>query len=107
MTKVNNFQTQQAMSLADHTQEVFDNLPEVAGEHDFKVLGNLITITFIQKFQVTISVSLSDTPESIHQKFVDGVTAHYAEQEAIEIYELDNYEHASVTQGYAFDSLTC
>ena len=107
MTKVNNFQTQQAMSLAEHTQEVFENLPEVAGEHDFKVLGNLITITFIQGFQVTVSVSLTDTPDSVHQRFVDGVTAYYDEQEAVERYDRENYEHSSVTQGYAFDSLTC
>lgn len=107
MTKVNNFQAEQALRLAEHTQEVFDNLPVLEGEKDFKVLGNLITIDFIQGFPITIPVSITDTTETVHQKFIEGVDAYYEEQEAIEKYDRDNYEHASVTQGYSFDSLTC
>jgi|GEM_PF-3846694 len=102
--------TQQEISLADYTQQIFEQMPEVAGnEKDYKVSGNMITIIFGSEygdFKLSILVTKEDTSESIHQRFVQLLTDHINDQQDFDQWANDNYEHASHTQGYAFDSLT-
>jgi hypothetical protein len=109
MTKVEKNGLGQALRLADHTEEIFSNLPEIAGEHDYKVLGNLITITFLNgsgQFKVTVRVEMNDTVESVYSKFVEGVSDHYDQEESAERWERENWESDFETQGQPFDSLT-
>lgn len=98
------------ISLADFTQNLFDEMPEVSGnEKDYKVSGNMITIKFGSNegdFKLSVLAGFDDTSESIHQRFVQLLTNHYDDLDQMERWSADNYEHASHTQGYSFDSLT-
>jgi hypothetical protein len=98
------------ISLADYTQQIFEEMPEVAGnEKDYNVSGNLITITFGSEygdFKLSVLVSFEDNAQSLHERFTALLTDHLNDIESFERWEADNYEHASHTQGYAFDLLT-
>jgi hypothetical protein len=102
--------TCQSVSLSEFTMDLFLELPEVAGnEKDYRVVGNLITITFGSEygdFKLSVAVSFDDTPKSIHERFVQLLSDHIGEIRAMEEWDADNYEHPIHTQGRAFDRLT-
>jgi len=106
MTKVNN--SLQALSLADHAQEIYENLV-LSYESDSLISVNLITVTVETEdkpFKICAVVTLSDTVETVKDRLDAEFNAVYDEIQDIEKWHADNYEHASVTQGYSFDSLT-
>lgn len=108
MTKVQNFETQ-ALSLADFTQELYENL-ELPYEKDSIVRGNLISVTVDTEhgdFKMSVAVQFDDTVDSLKERFDALLSEEYDIIERYEKWSADNYEHASVTQGRAFDSLTC
>lgn len=108
MTKVQNFEPQ-ALSLADFTQELYENL-ELPYEKDSIVRGNLITVTVDTEhgdFKMSVAVQFDDTVESLKERFDALLAQEYDIIEKYQQWEDDNFEHASVTQGCAFDSLTC
>lgn len=108
MTKVQ-ISNQQALSLADFTQELYESLA-LPYEKDSIVRGNLITVivdTEHGDFKMSVAVQFDDTVESLKEKFDALLSEEYDIIERYETWAADNYEHASVTQGRAFDSLTC
>ena len=97
------------MSLADFTQELYESL-ELPYEKDSIVRGNLITVivdTEHGDFKMSVAVQFDDTVESLKERFDALLREEYDIIESYEKLSVDNYEHASVTQGRAFDSLTC
>lgn len=111
MTKVQQSPIHNGQSLAEFTNELFQRLPTVSdNEKDYRVFGNLITIVFDSNegaFPISVNVTFEDTPTSVHERFVAQLKDHYEYLNDVARYEFENYEHASVTQGRAFDSLTC
>ncbi|GGH42699.1 hypothetical protein GCM10007423_39520 [Dyadobacter endophyticus] len=108
MTKVNNF-TSQALSLADFTQDLYECL-ELPYEKDSIVRGNLITVTVETEhgdFKMSVAVRFDDTVESLKERFDALLAQEYDIIDSYQKWEADNYEHALVIQGRAFDSLTC
>jgi hypothetical protein len=108
MTKVQT-STQQALSLADFTQQLYLDL-HLPYEKDSSVSGNLITVIVDSEygdFKLNVAVQFDDTAESVKERFDSLLDQEYEYRDGIERYERDNYEHPSVTQGRAFDSLTC
>lgn len=97
------------MSLADFTQDLYESF-KFEPEKDSIVRGNLITMiveTEHGDFRMTIAVGFDDTVESLEEKFTALLAEEYDIIESYGNWSRENYEHASVTQGYAFDSLTC
>lgn len=108
MTKVQ-ISNQQALSLADFTQELYESL-ELPYEKDSIVEGNLIKVivdTEHGDFKMAIAVQFDDTVESLKERFDALLAQEYDIIESYEKWAADNYEHSSVIQGRAFDSLTC
>lgn len=108
MTKVQNFDPQ-ALSLADFTQELYESLA-LPYEKDSIVRGNLITVsvdTEHGEFKMSVAVQFDDTVESLKEKFDALLDQEYDIINSYERWSADNYEHASIIQGRAFDSLTC
>jgi hypothetical protein len=109
MTKVQNLSTQQALSLADFTQELYQELV-LPYEKDSSVSGNMISLIVASEygdFKLNVAVQFDDTATSVKERFDSLLEQEYDYREGVERYEADNYEHASLTQGRAFDSLTC
>jgi len=107
MTKVN--KTTQALSLADHAQEIYENLV-LSYESDSLISANLITVTVDTEdkpFKICAVVTMNDTVETVKDRLDCEFNSVYDEIQGMERWEADNYEHASVTQGYSFDILTC
>lgn len=99
----------QALSLADFTQELYESLV-LPYEKDSKVQGNLITVeveTEYMPIKLAVAVQYDDTVESLKDRFDAQLAENIDDFENFERWARDNYEHASVTQGRAFDSLTC
>lgn len=108
MTKVQNFNSQ-ALSLADFTQKLYESLV-LPYEKDSIVKGNLITVMVDTEhgvFKMAVAVQFDDTIESLKEKFNALLAQEYDIIDSYEKWAADNYEHASVIQGRAFDSLTC
>ena len=108
MTKVQ-ISNQQALSLADFTQELYESLV-LPYEKDSFVQGNLITVivdTEHGDFKMAVAVQFDDTVESLKERFDALLSEEYDIIDTYQQWEADNYEHASVIQGRAFDSLTC
>ena len=107
MTKVN--KSTQALSLADHTQEIYLDLV-LPYEKESIISENLITVTVdteYKPFKLSVIVTMDDTVETVKDRFDSQFNQTYDEIEGMQKWEADNYEHPSVTQGYSFDSLTC
>ncbi|WP_157486663.1 hypothetical protein [Dyadobacter alkalitolerans] len=99
----------QALSLADFTQELYESLV-LPYEKDSIVRGNLITVeveTEYMTIKLSIAVQFNDTVESLRERFDAQLAENIDDFENYERWARDNYEHASVIQGRAFDSLTC
>lgn len=99
----------QALSLADFTQDLYEDLT-LPYEKDSIVRGNLITVivdTEHGDFKMTVAVQFDDTVRSLKEKFDALLNEEYDIIDSYEKWASDNYEHASVIQGRAFDSLTC
>lgn len=108
MTKVH-FSTQQALSLADLTQELYEALV-LPYEKDSIVRGNLITVeveTEDRPIKISVAVQADDTVQSLKERFDAQLSDIMGDIDSFDQWVRDNYEHASQTQGYAFDSLTC
>jgi len=100
---------EQTISLADFTQELYLDLV-LPYEKDSSVNGNLITVivdTEHGDFKMNVAVGYGDTVQSIKERFDLLLSEEYDIIESYDKWSRENYEHASVTQGYAFDSLTC
>ncbi|KAA6438839.1 hypothetical protein FEM33_15580 [Dyadobacter flavalbus] len=63
--------------------------------------------TEYKTLKLSVLVTLDDTVESVKERFDAQLSEVYDYIESFDQWERDNYEHPSVTQGYAFDSLTC
>lgn len=99
--------SEQTISLADFTQDLYLDLV-LPYEKESVVNGNLITV-IVDKidFKMTLAVGYDDTVKSLTERFNALLEEETDMIESFEKWSNDNYEHASVTQGYAFDSLTC
>lgn len=99
----------QALSLADFTQELYESLV-LPYEKDSIVRGNLITVeveTEYMPIKLSVAVQFDDTVESLRERIDAQLAENIDDFENYERWARDNYEHASVIQGRAFDSLTC
>ncbi|CAG5072909.1 hypothetical protein DYBT9623_04446 [Dyadobacter sp. CECT 9623] len=108
MTKIHTT-TQQALSLTDFTQELYQDL-HLLYEKDSSVSGNLITVIVDSEygdFKLNVAVQFDDNVESMKDRFDSLLDQEYEYRDYMGRWERDNYEHPSVTQGRAFDSLTC
>lgn len=106
---MSNVQSLPVPALADHTQEIYLDLV-LDYEKDSDISGNLITVIVASEyrdFKLSVLVTMSDTVETVKDRFDSQFAETFEEIESMERWDRDNYEHPSITQGRAFDSLTC